>query len=226
MKILIGIPAFNEALMIGNVIKSIPDNFKGIDKADILVVSDGSTDETVKISQSNGAVVLNHLINIGLGGALKTIFAYAKLNQYDFLVTLDADGQHEGSSISQLIEPILKRNVNIVIGTRWLKGKNMPLIRLLTNKFANIITYLLFGVYSSDSQSGFRAFDKLAINKINLITDGMEVSSEFFKEIKSHKLKFTEIPIKAIYTDYSKNKGQKMSNSPEILLRLFIRFFQ
>ncbi len=222
---LIGIPAFNEEKMIGSVIKSLPKKIKGVNKLDVLVVDDGSSDKTAEVARKYNTKVLQHIINRGLGGALKTIFAYAKQKEYDILVTFDADGQHNPKDISRLIRPILQGKVNVVIGTRWVKKNTGPRSRLIINKIANIITYLLYGIMSTDSQSGLRAFDKKAIVKIELKNDGMEVSSEIFKEIHKNKLSFSEIPIEAVYTKYSLAKGQQLDNGPNIVIKLLLRLF-
>lgn len=226
MKLLIGIPAFNESEMIGKVLTSLPKKIPRISKIDILVVDDGSTDNTGKISRLMGVTVLTHLLNRGLGGALKTIFAYSRANNYDILVTFDADGQHKASDLPKIIYPVSTGRADVVIGTRWKHTKIKPIARHIVNKIANIITFLLFGIYTSDSQSGFRVFNKIAIEKIKLKTDGMEVSSEFFKEIKRHKLRFTEVPIETIYTDYSRAKGQQIRDAPNVLFRLLFRLLE
>jgi glycosyltransferase involved in cell wall biosynthesis len=226
MKLLVGIPAYNEAEMIGKVVTALPKTIRGIKEVDILVVDDGSTDNTRAIAKKHGAKVAVHLLNRGLGGALKTILGYAKETNYDLLVTFDADGQHEGQEIEKLINPIINNKADVVIGTRWKNEGKKPIVRFVVNQLANVVTYLLFGMYSSDSQSGMRAFNRKAIGKINLQTDGMEVSSEFFREIYTHKLKYLEIPIKAIYTDYSKSKGQRITNAPNIFFKLLLRLFK
>ncbi len=226
MKILIGIPAYNEAQTIGDVITSLPKRIKGVAKIDILVVSDGSTDNTEYISDKKGALVISHFLNRGLGGALKTIFEYTRHSNYDILVTCDADGQHLGSDVLKVIESLLKNNKDVVIGVREYNTKNSPKSKIIINHIANFLTYLLCGIYTHDSQSGLRAFNKKAINLINTQTDGMEVSSEIFKEIKNNNLTYGEIPIKAIYTDYSKMKGQRLGDAPDVLFRLILRMIK
>lgn len=226
MKLLIGIPAYNEAHMIGKVLEMLPKRLSGLQNIDVLVVDDGSSDETAKIAYKSGVIVLSHLINRGLGAALRTIFAYALNQKYDILVTFDADGQHNPKDILHLIDPILGNKKDVVIGTRWKQTAEVPFSRYIINKIANFITFLLFGIYTSDSQSGLRAFNQKALKMISTTTDGMEVSSEFFKEIQRNKLRFGEVPIQAVYTQYSIVKGQRMDNAPELLLRLIIRFLR
>lgn len=224
--LLIGIPAYNEQTMIEKVLTSLPRRLAGVDRINILVVDDGSTDATAAIAQRRSVIVLTHAVNLGLGGALKTMFAFAHRYSYDMLITFDADGQHQAKDIPALIDPILKNRADVVIGSRWKSVKQAPLSRIVVNRLANILTLLLFGVATSDSQSGLRAFNKKAIDGIRVSSDGMEVSSEFFKEIGRLHLRSSEIPIDPIYTSYSRMKGQRLSNMPSVLFELFMRFLR
>lgn len=226
MKLLVAIPAYNESEVIGNVIRQIPNKVNGVTTINKLVVDDGSIDNTKDIAIKNKVIVVRHIINRGLGGALKTIFAYAKTGNFDILITLDADGQHNPGDIPHLIQPLITKNTDVVIGTRWTTKHKAPISRVVVNTIANIFTYLMCGVYISDSQSGYRVFGKKAIQKINVQTDGMEVSSEIFREIKRNSLTVAEVPIEAIYTKYSKGKGQKISDAPDVFFRLLLRIIR
>ncbi|OGG06446.1 hypothetical protein A2777_05705 [Candidatus Gottesmanbacteria bacterium RIFCSPHIGHO2_01_FULL_40_15] len=227
MDLLIGIPAFNEETMIGKVLKSLPKRIPGIDRIDILVVDDGSSDRTAAVAKNSGALVLRHIINRGLGGALKTIFAYAGKYRYDLLVTIDADGQHHPADIVKILRPVIDNGKDVVIGTRWKNSlKKKFILRYLINQLANFYTFLLYGIETGDSQSGFRSFSGKAVKKINLSSDGMEVSSEFFREIYRHGLIYDEVPVKLIYTDYSQGKGQRLSNAPNVFFRQFLRLLR
>lgn len=226
MNLLIGIPAYNEEPILAKVLNSLPRKISAISKISVLVVDDGSSDKTALIAEKNGALVARHLLNRGLGGALKTIFEFALDNQYDFLVTMDADGQHQSSDLKKLIKPVIENKTDVSIGSRWLKKGNAPLLRIIINKFANILTFIMFGIFSSDSQSGLRVFNKKSLSKIKIQTDGMEVSSEILREISKNKLKLIEIPISAIYTDYSQKKGQKLENAPNVILQLILRLLR
>lgn len=226
MKLLIGIPAYNEEKMLGRVIKSLPKKIKGIEKIDILVIDDGSSDKTSDVAKKSGVVVVRHMINRGLGGALKTIFAYARTMNYDMLVTFDADGQHVGDDVRKIVHAYKNNNADVIIGSRWNSSNHRPIIRYLVNQLANYLTYLLFRIWTSDSQSGFRLFSRKAIREIDIQTDGMEVSSEIFREIKKNDLTFCEAPIKAVYTDYSQFKGQPISNAFNVFIQLLLRLFR
>ena len=141
-------------------------------------------------------------------------------------MTLDADGQHDSGDIPKVIAPIFYSHADVVIGTRWLTKSTAPLARKIINKLANVVTYVFFGVGTSDSQSGFRAFSKRAIGNLKLNADGMEVSSEVFKEIKRNQLRYKEVTIIPVYTQYSQAKGQRISNSINVFFQLLLRLLQ
>ncbi len=224
--LLIILPALNEERVIGRVIDELKKQLILIDnlKKEIIVIDDGSLDNTSKIVKLKGITLLRHPINRGLGGALGTGLEYAKLYNADYCVTFDSDGQHDASDINKIIQPLLANEADVVIGQRNIN--KMPLDRRILTIFSSILTFLLFGIYCKDTQSGFRAFNKKAINSIKIRTQRMEVSSEFFSEIKKHKLKLTELAIRVIYTPYSRAKGQTNLNSLAILLKLVLRLFR
>lgn len=226
MNILIAIPAYNEGRIIHHTIASIKKHITNL-PATILVVDDGSTDNTHEQALNLGVLVATHTINRGLGGALGTALEYAKFHHFDILVTLDADGQHDPTDIPKIIKPLLTNQADVVIGTRTRSRQGqMPLDRKIIITLSNLLTGLLFGQTTSDSQSGFRAFNTRAINSIHLKTERMEVSSEFFSEIRRLRLRLSEIPIKVIYTDYSRSKGQANTNAWNIFYKLILRLFR
>jgi len=205
------LPAYNEAKAIGPVMQKLQNFVKKENDLviEIVVIDDGSTDQTFQICQTFNVTVLHHIINRGLGGALATGIEYAKMHNFDFALTMDSDGQHD-----------------IVIGSRMMGQKGMPKDRLIINFTSNVFTYILFGFWTTDSQSGFRGFNRKALGFINVKTQGMEVSSELFTEIKKHNLKLLEVPISVIYTEYSRNKGQSNLNSLNVVVKLLLRKFR
>ena len=224
MKLVIIVPAFNEAPVIRKVLVALKKEIASLGEVEIVVVDDGSVDATAKEAMTAGAKILSHPINRGLGGALGTGLTYAKLVNADIAVTFDADGQHAPGDIRRVIEPIRKGDADVVIGSRTLKGmQQIPFDRRIILWFGNVITKLLFSVSTSDSQSGFRAFSKPAIRQISLKTQEMEASSEFFSEINRLSLQLTEVPIHVIYTSYSRKKGQSNLNAFGILGRLLLK---
>lgn len=226
MKLLIVIPAYNEEQIIAQTISSL-QNTSIHPNPHILVIDDGSQDQTFQTAKKTGVKVLKHSLNRGLGGALGTGLEYARRQGYDLMVTFDADGQHDPKDLQKVIKPILNLKADVVIGSRTIsqQGK-IPPDRQIIIKLSNLLTFLLFRQKTSDSLSGFRGFSKKAIQKIHIRTEKMEVSNEFFAEIKRHKLNLKEVPIKIIYTKYSRSKGQSNLNSINIVVKLFLRLFR
>lgn len=218
-RVFIVIPAYNEEKKIGKVIS----NLKKEGFYDIIVINDGSKDRTAEVASNSGARVYSHIINRGLGGALNTGISAAVMNGAEIIATCDADGQHDSKNVKRAIEFIDKKSCDVVIGSRLINSKGMPFVRKVGNWGLNVITYLLFGVYCTDTQSGLRVFSKAAAEKIEIKTNRMEVSSEIIKEIGRNKLKLKEIPIKVIYSDYSLKKGQKNINAFNIIYKLIMR---
>lgn len=219
---LVVIPAFNEEKTIRTVVKKVPDRIKD-NKLDVLVVNDGSVDKTNNEVFQTRAILVSHIINRGLGAALGTGFEYAKRYGYDFLITLDGDGQHDPSEMGKLMEPVMKRKADFVVGTRIYR-KGMPLTRRILTFLATVATYFFTGVWTTDSQSGFRAFSRRAIEQISISVDRMEVSSDFFAQAKDKGLNIVEVPIKPIYTEYSLRKGQNFFNSFNIIGKLTLNW--
>ena len=217
MKVIALIPAYNEESTIAEVLVKTKPFVDGI-----IVVNDGSTDRTAQIAQGQGAIVVSHVINRGLGAAIGTGFAAAKKLGADVVVTLDADGQHDANEIAKFVEAI-EAGADVVIGSRMLTKSGMPLHRRVANIIGNFVTLILFGAWVTDSQSGFRAFTTYALGKIEVKTNRMEVSSELIAEARRHKLTLVEVPIKAIYTDYSLSKGQSFFVGLKTVLKLVVR---
>lgn len=225
MKAVVVIPAFNESPVITNVLKSIPKKISGTSILSV-VVNDGSTDQTVKVVAQTRTNLLSHVLNRGVGAATKTGIDYALTQKADIIVTFDADGQHKASDIAKVIAPILAKKADLVIGSRLLKVQKMPADRFLLNWLANLVTFFLFGVFSTDSQSGLRAFSAKAAGLINFKGERMDFSSEILLEAKKHNLRVIEVPIAAIYSDYSRAKGQKNTNALPTLARLLVKLFR
>lgn len=221
------IPAYNEDSVISSVIKQLQSAIKTLKlKKTIVVINDGSTDKTANIAQQVGAKVINHPINRGYGAALQTGIEYAKRTKADYAITFDADGQHDPKDIAKVYKA-LKQGFDIVVGSRFLSKTNtIPFIRKVILKLGNLATFIFFGIWISDSQSGFRGFNQKAIKNIKLKTNHMEVSSELYSEVKKHRLSFTEVPISVKYTQYSLSKGQTNLNSFNVLLKLVYKLFR
>ncbi len=213
------IPAFNEATTIRSVIRSVRPFVN-----QMIVIDDGSSDETASIARDEGVVLVRHVLNCGLGAALSTGLAMARSLGADAAVTIDADGQLFAEDIEIVLKPLHDDQADVVIGSRFLSNNNtIPIIRRLYNRIGNGITWALFGVWTSDSQSGIRAFNRTALELISIRCSRMEVSSEFFDEIKKKNMRWHEVPIRVQYTTYSLSKGQNFSHGVRTVLRLALR---
>ena len=226
MKAQIIVPAFNESQIIFKVLTSLPKKLKGISDIETILVNDGSQDDTLEQAEKAKVQTVSHVINRGLGAAIKTGIEWAKSKNTDIIITFDSDGQHASADIPKIIKALITQKADLVIGSRFLKKQKIPLDKLLINKFANLATFLMFGVKSSDSQSGMRAFSKEAIKLIDFKGERMDFSSEILYEAKRNNLRVVEVPIKAIYTPYSRGKGQKHLNAIPILIRFLVRFLR
>ncbi len=213
------IPAYNEEPKVAEAVRG------ALQVADrVLVVDDGSSDRTADIAAAAGATVVRHPVNRGLGGALGTGIVGALRIGADAIATMDADGQHRPQDVRRAFERLAEGDADFVIGSRMLEGRgNMPFGRRLAQRLGNALTYALFRRWVSDSQSGLRAMTRAAAERIELRASRMEVSSEFVKEIVDKELKLVEVPIEAVYTDYSLSKGQNFSVGLQTAFRLILR---
>jgi glycosyltransferase involved in cell wall biosynthesis len=190
------IPAYNEETKINDVIK------KSLPHADkVIVCDDGSTDDTAALAKKAGAVVISHEKNQGYGAAISTLFDYCRKNNVEIMITLDGDGQHNPDQIPNLINVILKHNVDVVIGSRSLKDdKDLPSYRKTGIKIITSTINSATNLKVTDSQSGFRAYSKEAIDLIHPTESGMAVSTEILVKISNNGLSMAEVPITVSYT--------------------------
>lgn len=217
--ILVVIPAYNEEESIIEVIKSLKREFL----SNILVIDDGSDDETVIRVQREGIKILSHPLNLGKGAALKTGFQYFLQTDFQYLITCDADGQHLAADVKKIADILQKNQYNVILGSRFLKGKNsreVPFIRIIYNQVANKVNSIINGVKFSDTQCGLRGYQRKTVAVLELHSRGLDIDSEILQEIKKKKLSYLEIPIKAIYTKYSLSKGQNLRRGIDTFLKL------
>ena len=189
------IPAYNEEIKIKDVIK------KALLHADeVVVCDDGSSDNTAALAKKAGATVVSHKTNQGYGAAISTLFDYCRKNNAEIMVTLDGDGQHNPDQIPDLINVIIKHNVDVVIGSRSLKDdKNLPSYRKTGIKIITSTINSATNLKVTDSQSGFRAYSKTAIDLIRPTESGMSVSTEILLKISNNGLSIAEVPITISY---------------------------
>ncbi len=212
------IPAKDEATRVGRVIQKT--RHAGFDN--IIIVNDGSSDNTSEIAEQFGTIVLNHPINLGPGAATQTGIEYALMQGAEVIVTLDADEQHSPSDIQQLVETLQKQKVEVVIGSRFLKEDNkIPPSRIFYNKIANVVTYILTGINVTDSQSGMKAMSRRFLLKSKLSFNGFEFCIEIIRNIRLTNSKHTEIPIQVMYSAETLSKGQSFISGVRMLGKLF-----
>ena len=196
LKITIGIPAYNEEKNIASIItklKKITDS--------IIVCDDGSSDMTSEISKNLGAIVITHKKNMGYGVAINSIFQKAKELNIDLLVTFDADGQHRVEDIEKVVEPKKNNTADLVIGSRFLEYKsNVPNYRKFGIKVITKITNVSIKKKLTDSQSGFRAYNKQVLSQISPSDIGMGISTEILIKSSSKGLRIMEVPVTILYS--------------------------
>lgn len=223
LKVCVVIPAYNEGKVIADVVKNIHKELRNKNYAfEIVVVDDGSRDDTAFLAKKSGAKVISHILNSGAGGATATGLSYADQSGFVMAATMDADGQHLPADVARGFEELRNRSVDLLIGSRLIDSKGMSRVKILGNKGLSVVTGLIFGVYSTDSQSGLRIFSRRALTSLRWKTSGYEFCSEMLWRAKQIGLKIDEYPIKAVYTDYSKSKGQNNWNA-FIIIKTLIR---
>ncbi|MEL7020945.1 MAG: glycosyltransferase family 2 protein [Bacteroidota bacterium] len=216
------IPAKDEATRIGKVIR----NAFHFGYSNIIVVNDGSSDDTRQVSENAGATVLNHAINLGAGAATQTGIEYAVEQGAEIIVTMDADNQHYPSDIDRLVNTVINEKVDVVIGSRFLNEENyIPKHRVIYNKIGNWITGAMFGLFVSDSQSGMKAFTADFARRSELRFNGYEFCTEFIRLMSENKASYREVPIKVLYTEETLAKGQSLQNGVKMAVNLLRYFF-
>lgn len=210
MKTWIIIPAHNESEKIGSVIDDVKKYCKNI-----VVVDDGSRDDTYGVAKSKKVVVLRHIVNLGKGAALKTGCDYVTKKEESNIIAIDADGQHEPKEIPKFLEAL--EEADIVFGVRKL-NKNMPAVFRFGNWFINFVTYILYGLKLRDTQCGYRAFSTETYKRIRWNASDYSMESEMITNAGKKRLKYKEIPIETIYAD--KYKGTTVIDGIKVVLRM------
>ncbi len=217
-KVFIIIPAYNEEKNIGGII----DNIKNIlPHAEIVVIDDESKDATYNKAKKRNVTVLRHKINRGQGAALATGNEYALMRGANIIVHFDGDGQHRAEDIKKLIGPILNKEIDVVLGSRFLSPENkIPWSKkFFILKPALIFNYFFTGLRLTDVHNGLRAMSQKAAQKIKITQDKMAHNTEIIAEIKKNKLKYKEVPVRIIYNEY----GQGFFDGLKIIKDLFVK---
>lgn len=199
------IPAYNETRFIGSTV------LKACTYADtVIVIDDGSKDNTAEVAEAAGAILVRHTHNMGKGAALNTGFCKARELGAQIVVTLDADGQHMPEELPRVVEPVLAGEADIVIGSRYISRQSkVPRHRIWGHWFFNQLTHLSSGISASDSQSGYRAYSAAALDVLSFCSDGFSVESEMQFIAHEKGLRLKEVPITILYTDKPKRSVMK-----------------
>lgn len=215
LNIAAAIPARNEERTIASVValtrRLVPQ---------VVVINDGSTDRTEYVAKAAGAHVINHRTNRGKGAAIETAFSWAKAAGVDVLVLLDGDGQHDPREIPKLLDPILKDEADITVGSRWVSEdglKEMPSHRKLGNTVLTLVTRMAGGAPVKDTQSGFRAFGRRAIEGLVINAFGFEVESTILIQAHQKRMRVLEVPIRCRYGDLEANTERSSSHGFRVL---------
>lgn len=212
------VAAYNESRVIRGVITELVKQWPNV-----AVVDDGSSDETAAEAEAAGALVIRHPINLGQGAALATGIQYCIEANAEYIVTFDADGQHHVEDIARLVARASEPDVDIVIGSRFLgETRDMPRRRRLVLKAAVLFTRITTGLKVTDAHNGLRCFTAQAAKQIRITQNRMAHASEILEEVAHHGLRVAELPVTITYTEYSLAKGQKLTNSINILLELLL----
>jgi glycosyltransferase involved in cell wall biosynthesis len=219
-KIFFVIPAYNEEKSIGRVI----DELKKTGYSNIVVIDDGSKDNTYAEAKKRKVIALKHIMNRGQGAALKTGIDCALKNGADLIVTFDSDGQHRIEDLEAMLDPVINGEVDVTLGSRFLKKVDMPLSRRILLKGSVIIQWIFYGVKLSDAHNGYRVLSRRAAEQIRIDSDRMEHASEIVEEIVKKKIKYKEVPVEIRYTSYSMRKGEaSFFGALKILFKMIIR---
>lgn len=211
-KLLVIIPAFNEEEKIREVIQKIPGNLKGISKIDVLVIDDGSTDNTSKIAKDLGVKVIKNYFNMGVGAAFARGLQYALDNNFNLMVNIDGDAQFNPKDISKLIKPIVGNSADFVTASRFINKDyfpKMPLSKFWGNKLMSILISKLIGKKFYDVSCGFRAYSQRALLSLNL-QGRFTYTQETFIDLSFKRLKIIEVPVKVKY--FSSRNSKIASN--------------
>ncbi|MDD2679462.1 MAG: glycosyltransferase family 2 protein [Candidatus Omnitrophica bacterium] len=213
MKICIIIPTYNESKEIFRLVKEVKEQ-----NPDVLVVDDGSRDNTAQIASDAGAVVLRNQVNAGKGACLRKGFAYALTHDFEAVITMDGDGQHLPQDLQYFICLAGLSQSDILIGNRMLQTQNMPLIRIITNKFMSWLISCLCKQDIPDTQCGFRLIKTHVLKKITLETAKYEIETEILLKAARGGFKIESVPITTVY------RGQKSQINPFLDTLRFLKF--
>jgi len=212
------IPAYNEGGALAKVVQEVRAEYPNV-----VVVDDGSSDDTFEVARRSATYCLRHLINRGQGAAIQTGIDFSLLRGAKYVVTFDADGQHCVEDIAAMLAPIRRGACDITVGSRFLgEVVNMPTARRVTLRLAVLFTRVVNRVALTDAHNGLRAFSRRAAERIHITLDRMAHASEIIDMIRRSGLPFQEVPVKIRYTEYSMSKGQSSRGAVRIAVHYLL----
>ena len=215
------VPAYNEAsVIVGTLRPLLEAGFH------IVLVDDGSTDETYAAACTLPVHVLRHPVNLGQGAALQTGITYALKCGAEAVVHFDADGQHDPGAVARLLAPVISGQAEVALGSRFLQGGGdgeIPRLKRWILRFACGVTRAATGMRITDTHNGLRAFTAPAARRLHIRENRMAHASEILGAIRKLDLRYVEVPVRIRYTDYSRRKGQSIFNALNILIDLCLR---
>ena len=213
------VAAYNEASVIGRVVTDLLRH-----RYAVVVVDDGSKDDTGRVARAAGAKVVTHPVNLGQGAALQTGIQFAIGNGAEYIVTFDADGQHRVSDAAAMVDRIRDGDLDVVLGSRFLgSATNMPASKRVLLKVARYFEWMSTGVRLTDAHNGLRVFNRPFAEGLRLRMTDMAWASEFLTRVASSHARWAEYPVTIDYTDYSRGKGQRSLNSVNIGVDLLMQ---
>jgi glycosyltransferase involved in cell wall biosynthesis len=214
------VPLYNESSVIGDVVRGVRGTFEHV-----ACVDDGSTDGSAAAASAAGAVVVRHPVNLGQGAALQTGFEYAlSVPSMRWVVTFDADGQHQVSDVVAMLEMADADGLDVVFGSRFLDDRTEAgFLKGLVLKTAVGYTNLTTGTRLTDAHNGLRVMSREVVSRLDITQNRMAHASELVHQIGQLDIRYGESPVHILYTDYSRSKGQSLWNAVNILADLILR---
>lgn len=215
------IPAFNESQKIAETLNEVMEYFKNV-----IVVDDGSTDNTFETVSKVNVIALKHPINLGQGAALQTGLVKALSDpKINYILTFDADGQHSIDSAMKIVSEIKNSNLDVILGSRFLSedSSSIPLKKKLILKLGIIFTKFDSGLNVTDTHNGLRVLSRNFAESLNIKHAGMAHASEILNHIKAVDAKWKEFPVQVFYTDYAARKGQSIFNAVNIITEMIYK---
>jgi polyprenyl-phospho-N-acetylgalactosaminyl synthase len=214
------VPLFNEAQVIGDVVRHARETFPHV-----VCIDDGSKDDSAAEAAAAGAVVVRHPVNLGQGAALQTGFEYAlSVPGMRWVVTFDADGQHQTSDVVEMLDKARNEGLDVVFGSRFLDDRtNAGALKKLVLRMAVGYTNMTTNTRLTDAHNGLRVISRDVVERIQITQNRMAHASELVQQIGAMDVRYAESPVHILYTDYSKAKGQSLWNAVNILAELILR---